>query len=83
MSFDIPVATPKGVVYAMYIRRSEISTPTLANTMNIEKAHCLLGHQSEDTTRKIAKHIGWAITKGALEPCLSCSIGKAKQKSTV
>jgi hypothetical protein len=83
LSFDIPVATPRGVVYAMYVRRSEIANPALVTTMTVEKAHCLLGHQSEDTTRKIAKYIGWEITKGALKPCLSCSIGKAKQKNTV
>jgi hypothetical protein len=83
LSFDIPVATPKGVLYVMYVRRSEIANPALVTTMTVEKAHCLLGHQSEDTTRKIAKYIGWEITKGALKPCLSCSIGKAKQKNTV
>jgi hypothetical protein len=44
LSFDIPVTTPKGVVYAMYVRRSEIANPALVTTMNVEKAHCLLGH---------------------------------------
>jgi hypothetical protein len=83
LSFDVPVATPKGVIHAMYVRRSDRANPALVTTMNVEKAHCLLGHQSEDTTRKIAKCIGWEITKGALKPCLSCSIGKAKQKNTV
>jgi hypothetical protein len=53
--FDIPIETPKGVVYAIYLRRSEVAAPALPTTMNIEKAHRLLGHQSEDATRKTAK----------------------------
>ena len=83
LAFHIPIETPKGVVYAMYVRRSEISNPALVTTMNVEKAHCLLGHQSEDTTRKIAKHLGWTIVRGGLSTCLPCSIGKAKQKNTI
>jgi hypothetical protein len=83
LTFDIPVETPKGVVYAMYMRRTEVAAPAFPINMSIEKAHRLLGHQSEEATRKTAKHLGWNITKGALPVCLSCTIGKAKQKNTV
>jgi hypothetical protein len=55
LSFDIPIETPKGIVYAMYVRRSEVAAPALSTTTSIEKAHKLLGHQSEDATRKMAK----------------------------
>ncbi len=51
--------------------------------MNIEKAHRLLGHQSEAATRKTANHLGWTITRGKMNTCLPCTIGKAKQKNTV
>jgi hypothetical protein len=64
LTFDIPIETPKGVVYAIYINRSEVAAPALPTTMSIEKAHHLLGHQSEDATRKTAKSLGWTITKG-------------------
>jgi hypothetical protein len=52
LKFDIPIETPKGVVYAMYVRRSEIAAPVMPTIMNIEKAHRVLGHQSEEATRK-------------------------------
>jgi hypothetical protein len=83
LTFDIPIETPKGVVYAIYLRRSEVAAPALPTTMSIDKAHRLLGHQSEDATRKTAKSLGWTITNGSMAPCLPCTIGKAKQKSTV
>jgi hypothetical protein len=83
LTFDIPIETPKGVVYAIYLNRSEVAAPALPTTMNIKKAHRLLGHQSEDATRKTAKSLEWTITKGSMTPCLPCTISKAKQKNTV
>ena len=50
-------------------------------TMNIQKAHGLLGHVNEADTRATAKHLGWVITRGSLNACLDCSIGKARQKN--
>ena len=44
------------------------------------RAHEMLGHASEDTTRNTAKHLGWKLT-GKWNPCESCLIGKAKQKN--
>jgi hypothetical protein len=64
------------------IKRTEIAAPALKLSMSMDKAHRLLGHISEETTRKTAKHLGWEIEKGTLNPCVSCTIGKAKQKNT-
>jgi hypothetical protein len=55
LTFDIPIVTPKGVVYAMYTRRTEVAASSVSTTVKIDKAHRLLGHQSEDSTRKTAK----------------------------
>ncbi len=83
VKFDIPIDTPEGIVFAMCAKRTEVSAVAVNTTLNIDKAHRLLGHQSEEATRKTAKHLGWTITKGAMSPCLSCTIAKAKQKNTV
>jgi hypothetical protein len=80
---DIPIETPKGVVYAMLLRRTEVAAPVFPVTMDIEKAHRLLGHQSEEGTRNTAKYLGWTITNGAMPVCLPCTIGKAEQENTV
>lgn len=83
VKFDIPIDTPEGIVFAMCAKRTEVSAVAVNAPMNIDKAHRLLGHQSEEATRKTAKHLGWTISKGAMSPCLSCTIAKAKQKNTV
>jgi hypothetical protein len=83
LKFDIPIVTPKGAVYAMYMRRTEVAASSVSTTMKIDIAHRLLGHQSEDATRKTAKCLEWNTRSGALQPCLPCTIGKAKQKNTV
>jgi hypothetical protein len=49
--------------------------------INIEKAHQLLGHVSEDSTRAIAIALGWKIVRGLLQPCEYCAVGNAKQKN--
>jgi hypothetical protein len=82
LTFDIPIETPTGVVFAMHIRRSEIGTPALHLPMNIEKAHRLLGHQSNEVARRTAKYTGWEITKGNMDPYLPCTISKSRQKNT-
>ena len=50
--------------------------------VNINQAHCLLGHSNENATRESAKRLGWIITKGPLNICKHCAIGKAKQRNT-
>jgi hypothetical protein len=83
LEFDMPIETPKGVVYAMFMRRTEVAAPAMPTAMNIAKAHSLVCHQSEDAARKTAKHLVWDITRGSLEGCLPCTIGQAKQKNTI
>jgi hypothetical protein len=63
-----------------FLAGSKMLMPT---TKSIEKAHRMLEHHSEEATRKTAKQLGWTIGSGTLHPCLSCTIGKAKQKNTV
>jgi hypothetical protein len=47
--------------------------------MNIEQAHAILGHSSEDTTRKTAAALSMQITRGLLKTCEPCAVAKAKQ----
>ncbi len=49
--------------------------------MPIAKVHALLGHHSEAITRKIAKELGWTISRGSMKPCEACTIAKARQKN--
>ena len=49
--------------------------------MNIQKAHGLLGHGDEESTRKTAQKLGWILTRGTLKLCLYCAKAKAKQKN--
>ena len=83
LEFDIPIATKEGCVFAMHAKRTAVNIAAAAVTMNIEKAHRLLGHQSEAATKKTANHLTWNITRGTMKPCLPCTIGKAKQKNTI
>jgi hypothetical protein len=47
----------------------------------IQLAHDRLGHPHEDMTRKVAKELGWSLSRGSLKPCDGCLAGKAKQKN--
>ena len=84
IDFDIVVRTGKGAIFACrFIRDVELAgVSTGAGTvMNIAKAHGLLGHGDEESTRQSAKELGWVITRGKLDPCLHCARSKAKQKN--
>ena len=86
ITFDIKIPTPKGVIYAMYMKRDdEVAGAGVTNdaplTMSIAQAHDKLGHCSEDATRRGAKALGWHLTKGSLKPCAACAAAKAKQKN--
>ena len=84
INFDIVVPTAKGAVYVCkFVQETEVVT---ANTdvgacMNINTAHCLLGHRNEDSVRKTAKEMGWVLTRGNLRPFKHCAKSKAKQKN--
>ena len=67
IKFDIVIPTKHGAIYAGYFKRKdEVSgaAPEAGTQMNIEKAHQLLGHCSEATTRKMAKVLEWTISRG-------------------
>jgi hypothetical protein len=84
IDFDIVVPTEKGAIYACkFTCTVEVATASAENTMrvNINIAHCLLGHRNEDSVRKTAKELGWVLTRGTLKPCEYCARSKAKQKN--
>ena len=86
IQFDIVVKTPRGAIFAAhFVRDSEVNAASTeaGTSMNINKAHALLGHRDEDSTRNTAKHLGWRITRGTLDPCVHCAKAKAKQRRTV
>ena len=82
INFDIAIPTPRGAVYAMYIKRdTEINGIMVDNKINIKQTHDKLAHCGEDLTRRTAEAHGWKLTMGGLKPCEACTIGKAKQKN--
>jgi hypothetical protein len=50
-------------------------------TMTIKQAHDRFGHNHEDATQAMAKHLGIRITQGKMKPCKGCTLAKAKQKN--
>jgi hypothetical protein len=90
--FDIVIDTPKGAIYAMYLKRNTELASAAAdgtmttgrqqeNQMTIKQAHDRFGHANEEATRAAAKHAGITITKGTLKVCEACAIAKARQKN--
>jgi hypothetical protein len=49
-------------------------------TLNINVLHQVLGHPSEETTRKTAIFFGWNVN-GTFNPCKNCGIAKLRQKN--
>ena len=84
IDFDVVVPTEKGAIYACkFVCAVEVATASAENTMrvNINIAHCLLGHRNEDSVRKTAKELGWVLTRGTMKLCEYCARSKAKQKN--
>ena len=84
IDFDIVIPTEKGAIFACwFICDAELAciSTEAGTTMNITKAHGLLGHGNEEATRQTSKELGWVITRGKLDPCLHCAKSKAKQKN--
>jgi hypothetical protein len=69
----------------MYMQRESMEVAAVQTVtdrqINIEQAHQLFVHMSNETTRATAKALGWEITRGSMEPCESCAVVKAKQKN--
>jgi Reverse transcriptase (RNA-dependent DNA polymerase)/gag-polypeptide of LTR copia-type len=59
----------------------DIATSTKEGTkIDINKAHCMLGHASMAIVKSIANARGWHLT-GQFQTCEACSIAKSKQKN--
>jgi hypothetical protein len=73
------------IPFAMYIKRDigKEMAQAMVNekSIPIQLAHDRLGHPHEDMTRKMAKELGWTLSRGNLKPCNGCTAGKAKQKN--
>ena len=84
INFDIVVKTAKGAIFATrFIRDVEVTgVSTESGTkMSINRAHSLLGHGDENSTKSSAKQLGCVITRGKLKPCEHCVCSKTKQKN--
>jgi len=82
--FDIVIPTPKGMLYAMYLKHDTDIAGISADVkvkMTVQQAHSLLGHSNEEATHKSAKALGWDLKPGDLQPCAACAAAKAKQKN--
>ena len=83
--FDIVIKTTKGALFCARLKRKEVAVAganaELTKSMSIDKAHRLLGHADEETTRAMASALGWHIRIGKMKPCEDCAIAKAKQKN--
>ena len=86
--FDICIPTPKGMLFAMYVKRAE-SEAEIGNAgsdgsagvkVSYMQAHERLGHMSSANTKAAAKELGWTLS-GVVKPCEPCAIAKAKQKN--
>jgi hypothetical protein len=84
IDFDIVVPTEKGAIYACkFVRSVEMAGASIGKAMrlNINMAHCLLGHWNEDSVRKTTRELGWILTCSTLKQCEHCAQSKAKQKN--
>jgi hypothetical protein len=90
--FDIVIDTPKGAIFAMYLKcNTELASAAtnIANkvhkqapvSMMIKQAHERFGHANQEATCKAASHLGIKITCGTLKVCEACARAKAKQKN--
>ena len=86
--FDICIPTPKGMLFAMYVKRTNSETEIgnagrdgpVGTKLSYTQAHERLGHMSSAHTKATAKELGWKVT-GIVKPCESCAVAKAKQKN--
>jgi hypothetical protein len=82
--FDIVIPTEKGAIYLK--RGMELAVVDAQGlgpkvTMTIKQAHNRFGHNNEDTTQALAKHMCIKITQGKMKPCEGCTVAKAQKKN--
>jgi hypothetical protein len=84
------VCTTQGAVYVGHFTRLEradyakilgANPTTKPRKMSILAAHRMLGHKSEESTRRTAKALGITIMRGSMPVCKACTLSKAKQKN--
>ena len=90
LRFDIKIATPNGVLFAICMKRSHAEHANVVTNGNknekmaklsVLQAHEKLGHINAWATVQIAESLGWVLTGNRTINCASCATGKAKQKS--
>eukprot|EP00957_Ditylum_brightwellii_P092737 7061330-Ditylum_brightwellii.AAC.1 len=88
ITFKIKIKTPKGAIFAIYLKRkmqqgkeAAAVVPDKKRAISAKVAHALCGHISKEQSRKIVKHLGFTVSRGSMPKCEACAIAKAKQKS--
>jgi hypothetical protein len=85
--FNIKINTSRGILFAVRINNKlemiaatedQGNTITAMKKVDINDAHMLFGHLSENIMRMTAKRLGWCLT-GEKQKCIHCAIGKGRQ----
>ena len=86
--FDQEIKTQRGIVLGVEIAARPAQNSSLAITalergkkFNVMKFHEVLGHPSEQTTRRTAEYYGIELT-GQFGVCENCGRAKSRQKNT-
>ena len=91
VKFDIRISTKTSCIWAGCFKRLPKQRSTirpefcLANTgeglkLSVNKAHELLGHPGEASTREGASAMGWILTRGSFKKCEHCARAKSRRK---
>ena len=82
--FDRIIKTSKGLVVGVEIvpRTDDVAHVMLdkGKSIDVNVLHGVLGHPSEDITKKTADYYGWKLT-GTFKPCSDCQTAKSKQNA--
>ncbi len=65
INFDIVIPTARGAIFACrFVRDADVcaASTDVGTKLNIQRAHELLGHGDEESTRKTAQELGWILT---------------------
>ena len=86
--FDIKIKTPKGAIFAAYVKHKVRNGNKVAAVMvnkkksiSADTAHRLVGHINNCEGRKIVKYLGFKLTNQPMTKCGACAEAKAKQQS--
>jgi hypothetical protein len=85
--FNIKINTSRGILFSVRIKNKKEmvaaiedqgNTITATKKVDINDAHMLFGHLSENMMTTTAKRLGWCLT-GEKRKCIHCAIGKGIQ----